>query len=117
MAVFCSSLILCFAGMLLKCFLDCFEIVPVVPIATGVTLGFYSSHALYFYSKVFYFKILVSLLRLQHYYYYYYYHHHHHHHPLDVTGFTDVIANPVNNNPRGLRNTRTMQQVLRIDLL
>jgi len=34
MAVFCSSLTSCFPGMLLKYFLNDFEIVPVVPIVT-----------------------------------------------------------------------------------
>ena len=37
MAVFCSSLISCFPGMLLTYFLNDFEIVPVVPIVTGIT--------------------------------------------------------------------------------
>ena len=36
LAVFCSSLSSCFAGMLLKYFLNDFEIVP-VPIITGIT--------------------------------------------------------------------------------
>ena len=38
MAVFCSSLISCFPGMLLMYFLKEFEIVPVAPIITGITL-------------------------------------------------------------------------------
>ena len=37
MAVFCSSLTSCFPGMLLTYFLNDFEIVPVVPIITGIT--------------------------------------------------------------------------------
>jgi len=38
MAVFCSSLTSWFLGMLLTYFLDDFEIVPVAPIITGITL-------------------------------------------------------------------------------
>ena len=38
MAVFCSSLISCFPGTLLRYFLNDFEIVPVAPIITGVAL-------------------------------------------------------------------------------
>jgi len=40
MAVFCSFLTACFPGMLLMYFLNDFEIVPVVPIITGITLVF-----------------------------------------------------------------------------
>ena len=40
MAVFCSSLTLCFPGMLLTYFLNDFEIVPVAPIITGITFVF-----------------------------------------------------------------------------
>ena len=41
MAVFCSSLTACFPGMLLKYFLNNFEIVPVAPIInTGITFLF-----------------------------------------------------------------------------
>ena len=40
MAVVCSSLTPCFAGMLLTYFLDDFEIVPVAPIITGITFVF-----------------------------------------------------------------------------
>ena len=40
MAVFCSSLISCFPGMLLTYFLNDFEIVPVAPIITGITFAF-----------------------------------------------------------------------------
>ena len=47
MAVFCSSLTSCFPGMLLKYFLNDFEIVPVAPIITGITFVFYIPHALY----------------------------------------------------------------------
>ena len=36
MAVFSSSLTLCFPGMLLTYFLNDFEIVPVAPIITGI---------------------------------------------------------------------------------
>jgi len=54
MAVFCSSLILCFPGMLLGYFLNDFEVVPVAPFITGITC-FYVSHMLYFCCKVFIF--------------------------------------------------------------
>ena len=40
MAVFCSSFTSCFPGMLLTYFLNNFEIVPVAPIITGITLIF-----------------------------------------------------------------------------
>ena len=40
MAVFCSSLTSCFPGMSLTYFLNDFEIVPVVPIITGITFVF-----------------------------------------------------------------------------
>ena len=40
MAVFCSSLTSWFPGMLLMCFLNDFEIVPVAPNITGITFVF-----------------------------------------------------------------------------
>ena len=40
MAVFCSSLTSCFPSMLLKYFLNDFEIVPVAPIITGILFVF-----------------------------------------------------------------------------
>ena len=40
MAVFCSSLISCFPGMLLRYFLNDFDIVPVAPIITDITFVF-----------------------------------------------------------------------------
>ena len=40
MAVFCGSLTSCFPGMLLTYFQNDFEIVPVVPIITGITFVF-----------------------------------------------------------------------------
>ena len=40
MAVFCSSLTSWCPGMSLTCFLNDFEIVPVAPITTGITLVF-----------------------------------------------------------------------------
>jgi hypothetical protein len=55
MAVFCSSLILCFPGTLLGYFLNDFEIVPVASIITGIMFVFYIPHELYFYCKVFIF--------------------------------------------------------------
>ena len=49
MAVFWSSLTLCFPGTLLTYFLNDFETVPVAPITTGVTFAFYIPYALYFF--------------------------------------------------------------------
>ena len=49
MAVFCSSLISCFPGMLLTYFLDDFEIVPVAPIITGITFVFTYYYYYYYY--------------------------------------------------------------------
>jgi hypothetical protein len=40
MAVFCSSLISCFPGMLLGYFLNDFEMVPVAPIIIGIAFVF-----------------------------------------------------------------------------
>src|SRR5215469_7441195 len=40
MAVFCSSLTSWFPGILLTYFLNDFEMVPVAPITTGITLAF-----------------------------------------------------------------------------
>jgi len=40
MAVFWSSLTSCFPGVLLKYFLNAFEIVPVAPLITGITFVF-----------------------------------------------------------------------------
>ena len=40
MAVVCSSLISCFGGMLLRYFLNDFEIVPVAPVITGIIFVF-----------------------------------------------------------------------------
>jgi len=51
-AVFWISLTSCFPGMLLTCFLNDFEIVPVAPITTGITF--------------------VSIFHYYYYYYYYY---------------------------------------------
>jgi len=57
MAVLCSSLTSCFPDMLLTYFLNDFEIVPVAPIITGITLVFtFHIRCIYYY-----------------YYYYYYY--------------------------------------------
>ena len=39
-AVFCSSLMPCFPGMLFKYCLSYFEMVPVTPIITGITFAF-----------------------------------------------------------------------------
>jgi hypothetical protein len=43
MAVFCSSLTSWFPGIVLKYFLNDFEMVPVAPIITGITLVFFHS--------------------------------------------------------------------------
>ena len=40
MAVFCSSVMSCFPGMLLTYFLNDSEIVPVAPVITGITFVF-----------------------------------------------------------------------------
>ena len=58
MAVFCSSLTLCFPGMLLTYFLNDFEIVPVAPIITGLAFVFtlhmrYISIVRYLYFRIF----------------------------------------------------------------
>jgi hypothetical protein len=54
MDVFCSSLISCLPGMLIKYFLNVLEMVPVAPIIVGI-IFFYIPHALYFYYKAFIF--------------------------------------------------------------
>jgi hypothetical protein len=56
----------CFPGTLLMYCLSDFEIVPVAPVITSITL-----------SLTFHVGC-VSIMRPLHYYYYYYYHHHHH---------------------------------------
>jgi hypothetical protein len=50
-AVFCSSLISCFPGTLLKYFLKDFEMVPVAPIITGVTCVYYYYYYYYYYYR------------------------------------------------------------------
>ena len=47
MAVFCSSLTSWFPGMLLTYFLNVFEIVPVAPVITGITLVLHSTCAVF----------------------------------------------------------------------
>jgi uncharacterized membrane protein len=49
MAVFCSSLILWFPGIVLTYFLNDFEMVPVAPIITGITLVFTYYYYYYYY--------------------------------------------------------------------
>jgi hypothetical protein len=61
MAVFCSSLTSWFPGMLLTYFRNDFEMVPVAPIITGITLIF-----------TFHMRC-ISIVRSYYYYYYYYY--------------------------------------------
>ena len=59
MTVFCSSLISCFTGMLLRYFQNDFEIVPVAPVITGFTFVFRST--LLYYSVIiilFYYIVL-----------------------------------------------------------
>ena len=73
MAVFCSSFTSWFPGMLFTYFLNDFQMVPVAPIITGITLVYY------------------------YYYYYYYYrhhhhHHHHHHHYLLYAGYLYIYS-------------------------
>ena len=72
MAVFCSSLTSWFPGMLLTCFLNDFEIVPVAPIITGITFVF-TFHmrwisivrSLYFriFSAYYYYYIIIAVVR------------------------------------------------------
>jgi hypothetical protein len=52
MAVFCSFLVLCLSGMLLRHFLNDFDVFPLAPIITGDTC-FYILHALHFFCMVF----------------------------------------------------------------
>jgi hypothetical protein len=49
MAVFCNSLKSWFPGMLLTYFLNDFEMVPVAPIITGITLAFTYYYYYYYY--------------------------------------------------------------------
>ena len=61
MAVFCSSFTSWFPDMLLMYFLNDFEMVPLAPIITGITLVFtFHMHC-------------ISIVRYYYYYYYYYY--------------------------------------------
>ena len=48
-AVFCSSLTSWFLGMLLTYFLNDFEMVPVAPFLTGITLVYYYYYYYYYY--------------------------------------------------------------------
>ena len=57
---FCTSFTSCFAGMLLKNFLNDFKMVPVAPIITGITFVFYIPHAL-FYCNILHFRIHLDL--------------------------------------------------------
>jgi len=56
-AVFCSSLISCFPGMLLTYFLNGFEMVPVAPVFTGITLVFTFHMSCISIVRSFYFRI------------------------------------------------------------
>ena len=67
MAVFCSSLTSWFPGMLLRYFLNIFEIVPVAPIITGITFVFTFhmrcfSIVSYLYFKIFSASFLITFL-------------------------------------------------------
>src|SRR5215469_15006946 len=67
MAVFCSSLTSWFPGMLLTYFLNDFEMVPVAPITTGITLAFIFhmrciSIVRYLYFKIFSASFLITFL-------------------------------------------------------
>ena len=97
MAVFCSSLILCFPGMLLRYCLNGFEMVPVAPVITGITCVYYYY---YYYLYARYLQFIAetdhvsrvnTVLQLHNlcynYYYYYHHHHHHHHHHLLYVGY------------------------------
>jgi hypothetical protein len=55
MAVFCISLTAWFPVMSLTYFVNYFEMVPVAPIITVITLVLHIPYALYFYCKVFIF--------------------------------------------------------------
>ena len=39
MAVFCTPIISCLTGILFRCFLNDFDVVPVAPVVTGITLA------------------------------------------------------------------------------
>ena len=65
MAVFCSSLTSCFPGMLLMYFLNDFEIVPVAPIITGITLVF-TFHTAVLLLLLYYYWLLVSASKGHH---------------------------------------------------
>jgi hypothetical protein len=76
-AVFCSYLIPCFPGMLLKYFLKDFEVVPVASIITGVTsvFTFYMRcisiiRSLYF--RIFSASFFITFIIIIIYYYYYF---------------------------------------------
>ena len=95
-ALFCSFLTSWFRGMLLTYFLNDFEIVPVVPIITGITSVFtFHMHCISIVSSL-YFKIFLGFFfnhisvswncnvywhTCSHYYYYY------HHHNLLYAGY------------------------------
>ena len=71
MAVFCSSFTSWFPGMLLMYFLNDFEMVPVAPIITGITLVFTFHMRCISIVRSLYFKIFSA--SFYYYYYYYYY--------------------------------------------
>ena len=74
--VFCSSFTSWFPGMLLMHFLNYFEMVPVAPIITGITLVFTFHMRCISVVRSSHFKIFSAsflTIFLSHYYYYYYY--------------------------------------------
>jgi hypothetical protein len=78
--------------MLLTYFLNAFEMVPVAPIITGITLVFTFHMRCISIVRSLYFKILNYYYYC--YYYYYYYHYHHHHLQLSCHSVA-VVLTPV----------------------
>ena len=65
MAVFCSSLISCFSGTLLRYFVNDFEIVPVARIITGIVFAFtFQMHCFYIVRCLYLLLLLLPLLSL-----------------------------------------------------
>lgn len=82
--VYCSSLTVCSPGVLLGYFLNCFEVLPVAFIITGIPFVFYILYALYLNCKNLYFIIfsdsfvitfqspeMAAFINKLYYYYYY----------------------------------------------
>jgi hypothetical protein len=77
MAVFCSSLISCFPGMLFRYCLSDFELVPAALIITGIT---------------FVLTLHICCISIERLLYYYYYHHHHHPRYLLYAGYLHLYS-------------------------